>query len=46
MGEACSKPSLSMAFSNSAERPSSENSFGVMQNVYATQDSLTERRGG
>jgi hypothetical protein len=30
IGAACSKPSLSIAFSTSAERPNSENSFGVM----------------
>src|SRR5438105_3408824 len=36
MGEACSKPSLSMAFSTSAERPSSENNLVVMQDVLAT----------
>src|SRR5262245_19544085 len=30
MGDACSKPSLSMALSNSSDRPSSVNSFGVM----------------
>src|SRR5947207_52213 len=31
MGEACSKPSLSMALSSSAERPSSENNLAAMQ---------------
>src|SRR4051812_39665704 len=31
MGAACSKPSLSMAFNNSGERPNSGNNFDVMQ---------------
>src|SRR5688572_20406815 len=36
MGEACSKPSLSMAFSTSGERFSSEKSLVVMLRVYSS----------
>jgi hypothetical protein len=46
MGEACSKPSLSMAFSSSGERPSSEKSLDVIKSVSATGDSIASPGGG
>ena len=46
IGAACSKPSLSMAFSSSLESPSSENNFVVMQMdiVQKGQDSAARRK--
>src|SRR6188768_2267309 len=46
MGEACSKPSLSMAFSTSAVRPSSENNFGVIRDLAICQTKRNRTAGG